>query len=99
MNRVLERDLRNRIAVVEPGVINQDVTKAVAAGGFFFAPDPSSQAACSIGGEISKKSRGPPTPGPRRPAQQVRGVPGAPSWARAGLVGGGAPGSPRVPLW
>src|SRR5947208_3114379 len=44
MNRILELDLRNRLAVVEPGVINQDVTKAVAADGFFYAPDPSSQA-------------------------------------------------------
>src|SRR2546425_2554650 len=61
MNRVLERDLRNRIAVVEPGVINLDVTKAVAAGGFFFAPDPRSPAACSIGGNIANNSGGPHT--------------------------------------
>src|SRR2546428_38265 len=61
MNRILELDLRDRIAVVEPGVINQDVTKAVAAGGFFFAPDPSSQAACSIGGNIANNSGGPHT--------------------------------------
>src|SRR5947199_10473333 len=61
MNRILELDLRNRFAVVEPGVINQDVTKAVAADGFFYAPDPSSQAACSIGGNIANNSGGPPT--------------------------------------
>src|SRR5256712_6940481 len=61
MNRILELDLRDRIAVVEPGVINQDVTKAVAAGGFFFAPDPSSQAACSIGGNVANNSGGPHT--------------------------------------
>src|SRR3989454_9364693 len=58
MNHVLERDLRNRIAVVEPGVINLDVTKAVAAGGVFFAPDPRSQGASSIGGNIPNKSGG-----------------------------------------
>src|SRR5436190_1260651 len=61
MNRILELDLRNRFAVVEPGVINQDVTKAVAADGFFYAPDPSSQAACSIGGNIANNSGGPHT--------------------------------------
>src|SRR2546422_1918529 len=61
MNRILELDLRDRIAVVEPGVINQDVTKAVAAGGFFFAPHPSSQAACSIGGNIAHNSGRPHT--------------------------------------
>src|SRR2546430_9593406 len=65
MNRILELDLRNRLAVVEPGVINQDVTKAVAADGFFYALDPSSQAACSIGGDIRHQARRPPTLGPR----------------------------------
>src|SRR5213594_3998657 len=61
MNRILELDLRNRFAVVEPGVINQDVTKAVAEDGFFYAPDPSSQAACSIGGNVANNSGGPHT--------------------------------------
>ena len=46
LNRILEIDLRNRIAVVEPGVINVEVTQAVAKEGLFYAPDPSSQAAC-----------------------------------------------------
>src|SRR2546427_4517796 len=82
MNRILELDLRDRIAVVEPGVINQDVTKAVAAGGFFFAPDPSSQAACSIGGQIAKHSPGPHTPGPRGNTHTVLGVEGGPVDAR-----------------
>src|SRR2546428_1225149 len=61
MNRILELDLQNRIAIVEPGVINQDVTKAVAKDGFFYAPDPSSQAACSIGGNVANNSGGPHT--------------------------------------
>src|SRR5215470_7251204 len=52
LNRILKIDLQNRIAIVEPGVINADVTKAVAKDGFFYAPDPSSQAACSIGGNV-----------------------------------------------
>src|SRR5438093_8220424 len=61
LNRILKIDLQNRIAVVEPGVINQDVTKAVAEDGFFYAPDPSSQAACSIGGNVANNSGGPHT--------------------------------------
>ena len=61
MNRILQVDLRNRIVVVEPGVINLDVTRAVAADGFFFAPDPSSQAACSVGGNVANNSGGPHT--------------------------------------
>lgn len=61
LNRILEVDLRNALAVVEPGVINLDVTKAVAKDGFFYAPDPSSQAACSIGGNVANNSGGPHT--------------------------------------
>src|SRR6266404_2424598 len=61
LNRILKIDLENRIAIVEPGVINQDVTKAVAKDGFFYAPDPSSQAACSIGGNVANNSGGPHT--------------------------------------
>ena len=61
LNRILKIDLENRIAVVEPGVINVDVTKAVAKEGFFYAPDPSSQAACSIGGNVANNSGGPHT--------------------------------------
>ncbi len=61
LNRVLEVDLRNRVALLEPGVINVDVTKAVAKDGLFYAPDPSSQAACSIGGNVANNSGGPHT--------------------------------------
>ena len=61
LNRILKIDLENRIAVVEPGVINVDVTKAVVKEGFFYAPDPSSQAACSIGGNVANNSGGPHT--------------------------------------
>ena len=61
LNRILKIDLENRIAVVEPGVINVDVTKAVAKDGLFYAPDPSSQAACSIGGNVANNSGGPHT--------------------------------------
>jgi glycolate oxidase len=61
LNRILKIDLENRIALVEPGVINADVTKAVAKDGYFYAPDPSSQAACSIGGNVANNSGGPHT--------------------------------------
>ncbi|MGH8543720.1 MAG: FAD-binding oxidoreductase [Gammaproteobacteria bacterium] len=61
LNRILKIDLDNRTALVEPGVINLEMTKAVAKDGFFYAPDPSSQAACSIGGNVANNSGGPHT--------------------------------------
>ena len=61
LNHILRIDLENRIAIVEPGVINLDVTKAVSKDGYFYAPDPSSQAACSIGGNVANNSGGPHT--------------------------------------
>jgi glycolate oxidase len=61
LNRILQIDLQNRVALVEPGVINLEVTKAVAKQGYFYAPDPSSQAACSIGGNVANNSGGPHT--------------------------------------
>jgi glycolate oxidase len=61
LNRILQIDLKNRMALVEPGVINLDITKAVAKDGLFFAPDPTSQPACSIGGNVANNSGGPHT--------------------------------------
>jgi glycolate oxidase len=61
LNRILKIDLENCLAIVEPGVINLDLTNAVAKDGFFYAPDPSSQAACSIGGNVANNSGGPHT--------------------------------------
>jgi glycolate oxidase len=61
LKRILKIDLQNQIAVVETGVINADVTRAVAKDGFFYAPDPSSQAACSMGGNVANNSGGPHT--------------------------------------
>jgi glycolate oxidase len=61
LDRILRIDLENRLAIVEPGVINLDVTRAVADAGFFYAPDPSSQAACSVGGNVANNSGGPHT--------------------------------------
>ncbi len=58
MNRILEVDLANARVVVEPGVINLDVTGRVAAQGYFYAPDPSSQSVCTIGGNVAENSGG-----------------------------------------
>jgi glycolate oxidase len=58
MNRILEIDLASRRVVVQPGVANLDVTRAVAAEGYFYAPDPSSQQVCTIGGNVAENSGG-----------------------------------------
>jgi glycolate oxidase len=57
-NRILEIDLENRCAVVQPGVTNLGITNAVQHAGFYYAPDPSSQIACTIGGNIAENSGG-----------------------------------------
>jgi glycolate dehydrogenase FAD-linked subunit len=58
LDRILELDLDAGLAVVEPGVANLDVTRAVAADGFYYAPDPSSQQVCTIGGNVAENSGG-----------------------------------------
>jgi len=59
MTKILEVDVENRIAWVEPGVINLDLSRALHPYGFHFAPDPSSQQACTIGGNVANNSGGP----------------------------------------
>lgn len=61
MNRILEIDIPNERAVVQPGVVNLDITLAVQPFGYFFAPDPSSQRACTIGGNVAENAGGPHT--------------------------------------
>jgi glycolate oxidase len=58
LNRILEVDLESQRVVVEPGVANLDVTRAVDADGWFYAPDPSSQQVCTIGGNVAENSGG-----------------------------------------
>jgi glycolate oxidase len=58
MNRILEVDFENQRVVVQPGVINAWVTQAASAEGYYYAPDPSSQIICSIGGNIAENSGG-----------------------------------------
>ena len=57
-NRILEIDYDNRCAIVQPGVTNLGITAAVQDAGFYYAPDPSSQIACSIGGNVAENSGG-----------------------------------------
>jgi glycolate oxidase len=58
LTRILEIDLEHGRVVVEPGVTNLEVTKAVAAQGFYYAPDPSSQQVCTIGGNVAENAGG-----------------------------------------
>ncbi len=59
LNRILRVDAENALAVVEPGVLNADVSRAAAPYGLYYAPDPSSQKACTIGGNIAENAGGP----------------------------------------
>src|SRR6202021_481610 len=58
---ILDIDLENQRATVQPGVVNSDLSVAVAHAGLHFAPDPSSQKACTIGGNVAENSGGPHT--------------------------------------
>jgi glycolate oxidase len=62
MNRILEIDLENECAIVEPGVVNLHITEAVEEQGYFFAPDPCSRRACTVGGNLAENSGGPHAP-------------------------------------
>ena len=61
MRRILEIDVENRTALVEPGVVNLDLGNAAAPHGLAYAPDPSSQRACTIGGNVAENAGGPHT--------------------------------------
>src|SRR6202451_1818100 len=61
MNRILEIDIENERAVLQPGGVNLDITLAVQPFGYFYAPDPSRQRACTIGGNVAENSGGPHT--------------------------------------
>lgn len=58
MNKILEVDIKNERVVVEPGVVNISVTDAVSSEGYYYAPDPSSQIVCTIGGNVAENSGG-----------------------------------------
>jgi len=61
MTRILEVDYDNQFAVVEPGLVNLHLSEALAARGYYYAPDPSSQIACTLGGNVANNSGGPHT--------------------------------------
>lgn len=61
MNRIVELDYANERAVVEPGVVNLELNQALDPAGYFYAPDPSSQRACTIGGNVAENAGGPHT--------------------------------------
>ena len=61
MNRILEICLRDAVALVEPGVLNLQLTRALAGSGYHFAPDPSSQGTATIGGNVATNAGGPHT--------------------------------------
>src|SRR5207248_8165709 len=58
MKKILQIDFDNAFMRVQPGVINLDVSKAIAAAGWYYAPDPSSQSVCTIGGNVAENSGG-----------------------------------------
>ena len=74
MRRILEVNTRDRYAIVEPGVVNVWLTRALAGSGFHYAPDPSSQSACTIGGNVATNSGGPHTLKYGVTVNHVRGV-------------------------
>jgi glycolate oxidase len=74
MKRILEINTRDRYAIVEPGVVNVWLTRALAGKGFHYAPDPSSQTACTIGGNVATNSGGPHTLKYGVTVNHVRGV-------------------------
>jgi glycolate oxidase len=74
MKRILEINTRDRYAIVEPGVVNVWLTRALAGQGFHYAPDPSSQTACTIGGNVATNSGGPHTLKYGVTVNHIRGV-------------------------
>jgi len=61
MKKIIEIDIENQRAVVQPGVVNLDLSQATAPGGYYYAPDPSSQKACTLGGNVAENAGGPHT--------------------------------------
>ncbi len=98
MNRILEVDLASRVIVVEPGVTNVEISRAVAREGYFYAPDPSSQSASSIGGNVAHNSGGPHTIAYGVTTHHVLGVEIALPSGELVRVGGVAPDTPGFDL-
>ena len=95
MNRVLDVDPRARVAWVEPGVLNLDLTRAVSHLGLHYAPDPSSQQACTIGGNVAHQRRRPALP--RRRASRPRTCSRSTSCSPTARSPGSAASNPTQP--
>src|SRR5260370_35081648 len=94
MNRILEVAVENQRAIVQPGVVNADLSAAVAHTGLHFAPDPSSQKACTIGGNVSENSGGPHTLAYGVTTNHVLSMEGILPTAEVGRIGNRALDSP-----
>ncbi|MGE0227200.1 MAG: FAD-binding oxidoreductase [Dehalococcoidia bacterium] len=98
MNSILEIDPRDRVAVVEPGVINLALQEACARHGLLYAPDPSSQRICTLGGNIASNSGGPHTLAHGSTVNHVLGIEVVLPDGRVTWLGGRQPDAPGVDL-
>ncbi|MEX0937183.1 MAG: FAD-linked oxidase C-terminal domain-containing protein [Pirellulales bacterium] len=98
MKNILEINLRDRYAVVEPGVVNVWLTKALRGTGYHYAPDPSSQGACTIGGNVATNSGGPHTLKYGVTTNHVLGVQAVMADGSIVEIGGAAPDPPGFDL-
>ncbi|MEX2446891.1 MAG: FAD-linked oxidase C-terminal domain-containing protein [Dehalococcoidia bacterium] len=98
MNRIVEIDVEDRVAVVEPGVINLMLQEALAPHGLTYAPDPSSQRICTIGGNIANNSGGPHTLAHGSTVNHVLGLEVVLPDGRITHLGGRLPDVPGVDL-
>src|SRR5438874_1550265 len=98
MKRILEVDYRNRYAVVEPGVVNLWLTNHLKGHGYHFAPDPSSQGACTVGGNVATNSGGPHTLKYGVTVNHVKGVEIVLPDGRVALTGGPVEDNPGYDL-
>jgi glycolate dehydrogenase FAD-linked subunit len=98
LDRIVAADLDNRLAVVEPGVVNLDITRAVAGEGYFYAPDPSSQYASSIGGNVGHNSGGPHTIAYGVTSNHILALDAVLADGTAVRTGGAAPDAPGLDL-
>ena len=98
MKRILEINLRDRYALVEPGVVNVWLTNALKGTGYHYAPDPSSQGACTIGGNVATNSGGPHTLKCGVPVNHILGVEMVLPDGTIHQFGGPAPDAPGLDL-
>jgi glycolate dehydrogenase FAD-linked subunit len=98
MNRILDMNFDDERAVLEPGVVNLDITQAAEQQGYFYAPDPSSQRACTIGGNVAENAGGPHTLAYGVTTNHVLGLEAVLPDGRTIATGGRAPDMPGYDL-